>query len=209
MIDIDISSNLDEINDLLNDKTFKHAVRAARSGIRSGIRGVRKEAIKRLREKRAFKLKLLNKRIKFTGRVSGNTLDTLQGSITFSGKSIGLRHFVVGKVEPKPQAGVPVAKRRPVRVRVRKGRTVKIRKGFIARGRNNINHVFVRRTNKSTPLVRRGTQSLSHLINRPRTLTQLRNLGAQSFAKEFRRMFNGLMSGQIGKVNRSRLKKIR
>jgi len=206
-LDIDISHNLDAINDLLSKKTTKHAVRAAKRGIKRAATAIKTEGIKRIREKRNIKVSLLRQRFVSQGKVFGNTLDTVRGEVTFSGKSIGLINFVQGRKEPRPQKGIAVRKRRPVRVQVKRGKRTKLKRAFIAKGRNNKYQVFVRQGKRRLPLTRKAVNSVSSMVRRPRLRAQLNKRGRDMFQREFIRTFRGLMDGSISQANRRRLKK--
>ena len=101
-------------------------------------------------------------------------------------KAISMIHFVRGRKEPAKQKGIAVRKRKKLRVQIRPGSTVTLKKSFIAQA-NKAVQVFRRRP--SGKLAKRRTFSLKTFLEKKEVMSHLLEFGQKRYLKEFERNF--------------------
>lgn len=165
-----------------------------RRSINKTLVSVRLESFKLLKKNVKTTTKKLKDKYTETEKATGNTVDALQGSFTFNTKSMPLIDFVSGNKDPIKQKGIPVAKRRRLKVMVRPGSRVQLKQAFIQRANNSI-QVFRRVDNK---LKRLTAPSTAHIVNSSsdNIKYQIQKYGTERFSTILTRELNA----QINKL---------
>ena len=129
---------------------------------------------------------------------TGTNIALLKGEVRVSNKSLPLIKFVKGnKSEPTAKKGVPVRKRKPVRVEVYRGRRRTSKRLFIAKGKGGSYQVFNRQRKTGAPTFQSAI-SLGKNYDR-RLRTKIEALGVRRMALEFKRQLNVLKLKQSRK----------
>lgn len=147
----------DRLVEALTKFTNTEVKRANRFAINRTLITIRKEGVQKLNKLINLPVnELRNKHTRLRKAIPQQTLGSMHGNVSFSDNSIPMIRFVVGKKTPIEQKGVPIKRRRKLRVRVIPGRTVKLPHSFIMRGQ-----VFTR-TKQGLRLQR--SRSVGHLV---------------------------------------------
>lgn len=119
-VNLNISKDsLEKVDVFLDKLKTKALVNATRKSMNRSISALRTKANKEIRAKRKLKVSEINKRFFRITKAKGSNLSTLEAKLEVSGEAVSLIRFVVGQKEPRDQKGIPVAKRKLVRVEVK------------------------------------------------------------------------------------------
>jgi hypothetical protein len=132
MVEIHIFDKVDDLQRLL-DKWPRETIASARRALqRAGI-AMRHESLNRLRKQLRMKESTLkNRHMKLHKVVTiGGSIGSLEAVISYSKKPIPMLEFVRGNKNPIPQKGIPVKRRRKLKVEVVPGRRRTLQSAFI------------------------------------------------------------------------------
>ncbi len=191
-----IEVDLDRVKVFLTDIRFKALTNATRSAMNRSANVLRTRTNLEIRKHLKLKAGVINKKHLLVKKARGSRLESMESSLSISGKRLSLIDFVVGNKSPRPQKGIAVKRRKLLRVEVKPGRRSTLKKAFIAKGRGGKNQVFRRRTSKNNPIVKQSITAISTIIERRNLRTQLEVFGRKTFEKEFDRAF----SFQLNKI---------
>lgn len=132
MVEIHLFDKIDGLEDLLV-KYPKEIVASARRALQRASIAMRHESLQRLRKQLKIKESTLkNKHIRLHKVVSiGGSLGTLEAVIAFSKQPIPMLEFVKGSKNPVKQKGIPVKRRKRIKVEVVPGRKRTMQSAFI------------------------------------------------------------------------------
>ena len=181
--------NFEKIPVFLDKFTDKALVTAVRRAQNVALRKLVTRTSRVIRQKRKLKAKEIKDRFFKIKKAKGNMLSNLEASLTVDNRSVSLIRHVVGKKEGRSQRGIPVSKRKPVRVEITPGKRIKLKTAFIAKGRNNRNHVFRRRQQGPNPIVKQSAPALSKIVAESKVRRKLNRFAQNEFTKEFERVF--------------------
>lgn len=203
-----IELNIDDVFDKMREDIVKISKRAlpvvTRQALNRTIRDMNVEMKRRVRDKLNLKLSDINrKKMVIAKNASGTNIGRMDASLTMSGRSISLINFIRN---PKPtrQGFIPVAKRKPVKIKVGSSVTV-LKTAFIQRGKKNKNgegnlHVF-KRVGGRTYWKRQAAPSLAALSEREDINRPMRMLAQTNFEKNFKQRLDYELS-KIGRNKR-------
>lgn len=130
-IHIEIQDNFLDVAELFA-KHQKHIVAAARFSINRSLLTVRQESIPMIRKNLNMGVTAVRKRAEIE-RTRGGGFRSLVGSVDYSVEPVRMIEFVKGSKQPIKQKGIPVRKRRKLKVEVRPGKRIKLPGAFIQR----------------------------------------------------------------------------
>ena len=198
-LDINILHSFEQIPKMLDDFKLRQATQGARRAINRALVGGRKESTSLLHERIRMKKGQIKKENIAIQKAKGGSLASLEGIVSYNTKGLPMLLFVVGKKTPRSQKGVPVRRRRKLKVEVTRGNRRTHPKAFIAKTQGK-NRVF-RRPNKGTnsKLYRQHVPSISHFFNtkakiKEKTLAHMRDRFEREFSRELEVRLNRLRS---------------
>lgn len=184
-IEKDALKKLDVFLTRFNDKALTTAFKKASN---TALRKLSTQANKQLRTRRKLKKSEIKSDYFTEKKAFGTRLTQMRASLEIASKPISLIRFLKGNKSPRPQSGIPVKKRKLLKIEIVPGKTVRT-KAFIAKGRNNNNHLFRRRTKNQTPIVKQATKALSVVVTRNKLRRPLERFAGNELNKEFTRVF--------------------
>jgi hypothetical protein len=180
-----------KLGQLIFKEEKKVVFQAAKRAITRAIASTQKEAVSEIRKHLKMRPTEIKGKYLSSWGARGSNLDALIGRLTFSGKSISMIHFAVGPKQPKAQAGIAVAARKPLKVEITPGKR-RATKLFILNTRSGV-HVFARgkgHTKSGSGLVRKqSVMSLAHLVqnNNGDIIDKLKSHASERIAIEYER----------------------
>lgn len=193
---IQIEHNFLEVASLF-DKHKKEIVKAARFGINRSLLTIRQESIPMIKRNINMKTTAIRKRAKIE-RVRGGGLSSLQGSVDYSTIPVGLIEFIKGSKQPISQKGVPVKKRRKLRIEITPGRRLTLKSAFIQKVRST--QVFKGRRGKG--FHKQGVPSIGWVVfNRDNIANKLMFIGQDRFKKLFNEDLQKRIDGTFAAFN--------
>lgn len=202
MIDIQLDHDIEQARFYLTDLKKKALVAATRQAMNKSTTALQTFMNRKVRERRKLKAGLIKRKYFKLKKATGRQLRAMKAGVSVSNKPVSLIHFVRGGKNPTSQKGVPVNRRRKVRVEVTPGRKVTLQSAFIAQGKNGNMQVFRRRHKSRYPLVKQSTPALTKLFNDAGLVRDTRSFAGWRFQKEFTTAFNF----QVEKLMRSKRK---
>lgn len=202
-LEMKISVDLNSVKVFLDDVKFKALTNATRKSMNRALSALQTQASRVAREERKLKLREIKTRYFRLTKAKGNRLHEMKASLEISGKPLSLIHFVVGNKEPRSQAGIPVRKRKSIRVEVKPGRKVQLKSAFITRGRGGNNQIFRRRGKRSYPIVKQSVPSLAAVFSRDKIRKPLESFAQAKLSSEFEKTFQF----EINKIAERRAKR--
>lgn len=180
-LDIDIRDDFAEVGKIFDLIAVKFAGSSARFAINRTLLTLRKESIQMIDEKLKLKPRTLREKYISLQKAKGSRLGDLFGVISFSGKPIPLIEFMKGNTEPAPQKGIPVQRRRKVRVEITPGKRFVVPHAFVQR----VHSTQIFKRNKSKGFHKQGIRSVGNLVMTRGIGTQLQAIGQQRFRELF------------------------
>lgn len=208
MIDFEITSNIEAIPEWLDETKERVILQSARSAINKTLKSASVLAIKRIKltykvKPSGFSRKEIKKRMDII-KATGNSLFSINGEIIFKGEPIPILNFVSGKKTSIKQKGIKVRKRRKLRVEIRPGKRVVLKKAFIQDGPKS-KQVF--RSPKSGGFKKQSVPGMGLVINRPENKQALLRHVSRAFAKTFDNQVKFRLEKANQRLRRKRLKK--
>jgi hypothetical protein len=165
-LDIRIDHDIEKVIDQFKSLKKNAIPKATRRALNKTLDKSRTRMNQEFREKRKIKIGELRKQFQRVNRAKGNRITRMVAEVIPSIKAVSLIRFVVGKKEPRRQAGISVRRRRLIRTEVRPGKKLKRAHLFIARGRGGKFQVFQRMGSKRAPIGKRSVPSFARLYLR-------------------------------------------
>lgn len=188
---LDFESDLYEIENILNQFKTRDVVQAARRALNRAAVSVRQKSMDEFRKKLNVKEKDLRKRMR-VHTAQGNSLAKMESAVSYSGAAFPMISFVKGAKTPIAQKGIPVKKRRKLKVEIEKGKTFTAKGAFIQRvkskskgGESYAAQVFRGRRGKG--FKKQGIRSLGFIITNRGLADLMLDHGGKRFQKEFYR----------------------
>ena len=170
------------------DLNRKATPKAHRLALNKMIVSVRLESIRRTKIHFKLKTKPIKDRMRIT-RARGGNIKTLVATLSIQDRPLNLLLFKTGNKEPKSQKGLRIKNRPRVKVQVRPGKKVLLKKAFVQTGRGNKNFIFRRRSSKSRPIVKQTAPSLHILFSRPVFRAPIEEFAKRRYLIEFERAY--------------------
>lgn len=200
MLDIDISTNLDAIDDFLDDFTLNIFIGSARRAIDRTVVSARADATKHIRKTVNIKAKDLKNKIKI-GKAKGG-INSLQGFVDFDGAPIPLLEFVTGSNDVPNNKGVPIKKRKVLKIKILKGKSRKLRGAFIAK----VHSKQVFRRGRSGGFYKQSAPSIAEWMSRNNLRDPVLKRAQDTFNRTFKHEYQFRMSKAKAKINSASLK---
>jgi hypothetical protein len=161
-IEIRIDDNFMALAEAFTDQLGPNElVNAGRSAFNKTLLTIRNEAIKELRKRVRIKPGVLRNKYTWLEKARGGTLGGLTAAVAFSTRPIPMIEFVRGNKAPIVQKGVPVKRRRKLKVEIVPGKRHTLDKAFIQKVHTT--QVF-KRDPKADGFHKQGTRSIGFLI---------------------------------------------
>lgn len=181
---------LGDLEHFLNQFKTKDVVQAGRRAINRTVVGVRQKSLNEIRKGFNIKERDLRKRMDMQ-KAQGNSLGKMEGSVGYSEKPIDMMSFVKGSKDPIKQKGIPVKKRRKLKVEIRKGQPKTLKKAFIQKSKTGGSQVFKskRAQGKGNPtrFKKQGTRSVASMVNELGYGNKFTKYAGRRFEREFLR----------------------
>ncbi len=132
LITIDISSNIESIEEYLDDAKKSAVVSAARGAINKTLRTARTKSADLIGQRYNLKKKDIRGPMKIK-RARGSTLSKLEGILFYGDKKHGIIKFVKGSKSVIKQKGIKIRRRRKLKAEIIKGKKITLKKAFIQR----------------------------------------------------------------------------
>lgn len=199
-IDVSIEHNFDQLEGFLDDLKTKAAIESTRFSINRTLLTVRERSVEKIRQRLNIKVSDLKGggKGKKQGQLKmrkarGGSLHTMEGSLLYNSNAIPLLKFITGSKQPRNQKGIPVAKRKRLKARIRPGKTIKLRHAFIADVHSK--QVFKRISSDSRKVKKQGITSVGFIFNKAPFRKEIQMLSGRRFTELFereykRRVFN-------------------
>lgn len=156
---ISIQDNFLDLAEAFKELDARQLEAAGRRAINRTLITMRKEAIIEITKRVKIKSKELRERYISLDKPGAN-VSTLEGSIVFSGESLHLMKFVKGDRSPIQQKGIPIKRRRKLKVEITPGKRFILKGGFIQKA--NSPQVFKR--GRDSKLIRQTAPSIAFMI---------------------------------------------
>lgn len=202
-MDIRIKTNLREVDVFLDNLKLKIMGQATRASINKSIRATRTHASKEVRSYLNLKAREFKEDHTKSIMARGSKLESIYGEISFSGHEIPLLKFVTGDKSTIQQKGIPVKKRRTLKVKIRRGKSIKATGAFIQKVRTK--QVF--RRGRSGKLYKQSVPSVAHYIRTKMALRQsLERKAKDVYWKNFENQWSWRLEKERNKLKNARLR---
>jgi len=189
---VDIRTNFFQIEKGLEDLKRIHIIQSARRAINRALITTRKESVSLYREHLKLKRGDIVKRTTMN-KARGGSLSSMEGSLVFSGIPISLLTFVKGNKDTIKLKGVPIKKRRKLKVEIQPGKKLLVKGGFIQRARTK--QVF--KGKKGLGFKKQGTPSLGEVFRKNKFERKLLPIARQAFTSVFEREIKKRLEGIV------------
>ncbi len=183
-------SNIAELRKAFDPKLVNKALNRA---IKTASDRVATQISRTVREKYKVKLSVIKDHVTLRPIIDNGVINRI---IAYTGGRMSMRHFVVGKPEPKYNKRTGL--RQPVRVTIRKDRPRRVLKGaFIARGKYHREDtpllVFKRKGKKRLKIMKLTTLSVATMVANKSVIEKAVETSGAVMEKEFTRQMGLLM----------------
>lgn len=184
-IEFNVMSNLDELNVWIAQLTNRGLSQATKRSMIRTKPTMKKESVLMVKKYRKAKSRAITDRFKFKSKLNGNVLSNYEINMEIERKPIRILEFIKGKKEAQKKRGIPVRKRRKLKVEVVPGRARRLPSAFIEKGSGGRLMVLQRQGKRARP-TRRLTGVYIHHLFAQRALTEpiQKNVGRR-VQKEF------------------------
>lgn len=189
-LDIDIMADVFEAEELFRQLSRPQLLNATKRAMNKTIVSIRQESMKRLRKKLKIKESSLRQRHIFLNRAKGGSMNSLEASVEFSGFPIPALEFVKGNKDAIKQKGIPIHKRRKLRLEITPGKVFRMEHAFIQR--KFTKQVFKRGAGRR--LKKQGTPSVGQVVKQGMA-DRLRAFGAKRFATTLHQEIQAILKG--------------
>lgn len=202
-LDIRIKTNIYEVEEFLDRFKLKIMGQATRASINKAVRGTRTHAGKEIRSYLNLRAREFKQDHVKAMMARGSKLESLSGELTFSGHEIPLLKFVTGSRDTIAQKGIAVSKRRKLKVKVKRGRSIKASGAFIQKVRTK--QVF--RRGRGGKLYKQSVPSVAHYIRTEMTLrNSLERKAKEIYWKNFENQWKWRLEKEKKKLRSARLR---
>jgi len=184
--DLDISDFLDDVRgEALKEATVKATNRALSAAYREGGRIMEKE--RQMEKKGSSSLSYFDRAKQKKVRSSHYAADW--ACLKTSDDPLSLQNYVEGSKEPENQKGIPVRRRRKLRIKVKQA-SIEKSKAFIARVKGN-NHVFRLAPGQLIEEARakQATTGVHKILSREENQERMAEKGIAAFERNFDKIF--------------------
>jgi len=188
-IDISIEDNFDNLEGYLDDLKADAAVKAVHFSINRTLLTLRERSVQRIKERLSVKTGVLKSKhlVINKAKLGGLGFHTMKGEILYNTTPIPMIEFISGAQQKRSQKGVAVSKRKPLKARIRPGKTVTLKHAFIATVHSK--QVFKRRDTSSRRVKKQGIVSVGFIFKKPLIRNELQLLGGKRFTELFVREY--------------------
>lgn len=199
---ISLKLDTDAINKTANflNKVHREAIpKAMRVSIKKTIPTYKKAAVDEVFKRYKLRKGAIGRLMKTKTITRGKDIDTYFGVVDIKKKTINLIEFVKGSKKPRAQGGIPVGKRKGIKIEIKRGNVIRGRDRFIVRtkGRNSVFRRFAdakstgrgkQRTGR--PMKRQSVPSPTKIFKELKVRTPMSNEIGKKFQKQFEHQLN-------------------
>ncbi len=171
----------------------KDLVQGTRKAMNRTLLTLRQESINKITDKIKIKPKTLREKHIALSKAQGGSIEALEASIDFSSDPVPLIEFVKGSKDVIQQKGIPVKRRRKLRVEITPGKKFVMKGAFIQR--KSSKQVFKGR--RTQGFKKQGIRSIGFLILHRGIGERLVELGGQRFQELLMNELTTRMNGII------------
>lgn len=182
--DIKIRHDLESLTKEIG-RDVQAIVKGARTGINRGMKRVKTQSVKVVRETKNVEAATLRRRIVLKN-ARGSSLDVLVGKVFVDDRKINLIAFARNK-KPVPQKGITPSKRRKIQYAISKGKVRQHKRAFIAIGKGGKRLVFQRTGRKQRPIAPVNLPGIASTFDKPRFQFRLSQVADPLFNLEVER----------------------
>lgn len=202
-LDIHIKTNIYEVREFLDDFKLKIMGASTRTAINKSIRATRTHASKEIRSHLNLKAREFKGDHTKTFNAKGSRLENITGELSFSGHEIPLLKFVTGSTDTIKQRGISVNKRRKLKVKVKRGKSIRATGAFIQKVRTK--QVF--RRGRSGKLYKQSVPSVAHYVRTNMVLrNSLERKAKETFWLNFKNQWEWRLEKERKKLKSARLR---
>lgn len=202
-LNIDITSNIAHIQRSLGEVNKKVFYESVRYSIGKALIAGRAEAAKSLRERLNIKSGDVKKKIGITKPKAGS-FASLEGILSFDDTPQPLLDFVKGSKAIISQKGIPIKKRKVLKIEITRGKSFKMKGGFIQKVKST--QVF--RRGKSGGFKKQSAPSIGEFIqkgdHRPMIIRRMKEVFRNNIKNQYEyrmeRLANRLQSAPMDKI---------
>jgi len=184
---IEIMDNIAQGYEVFDQLKKNEVFKAARASINRTLTSLRKESVIEIKKEMRIQSSVLKNKYIWIDKAGGKGLRALSCSVVFQARGLQLIDFVRGARAVTPQKGVPVKRRKKVRVEVTPGKRFVVAGGFITQTASKGLQVMKRDKKTQGHLLMQTAPSLGALLlNEKKKLgARLQTRGAEIFQKNF------------------------
>lgn len=196
---INIEQNFHDLTKMMDEIAHVQILAGTKRAMDNALRRGRVITIKEMRKEINLPSSKIKARITIY-KARGASLNGVEGALGFSEKAIPMLDFVVGKKSNIKQKGIKVKKRRKLKVKIKPGKTIRLKGAFI----QNVKSQQVFRRKGQGPSVRKlGTKSIATLAFQRNMRPKIENIILKRFDREFRRQMSFRFEKTAAKYSRS------
>jgi len=184
---VEITENIAQGYEVFDKLKKNEVFKAARTSINRTLTSLRKESVIEIKKEMRIQSSVLKNKYIWIDKAGGKGLRALSGSVVFQSRGLQLIDFVRGAKAVTPQKGIPVKRRKKVRVEVAPGKRFVVAGGFITKTASK--GLQIMKADKKTKghLLMQTAPSLGALLlNEKKKLgSRLQTRGAEIFQKNF------------------------
>lgn len=197
MLEINITSNFLDVAEHFKDINQKFLYQSTRYAINRTLLTVRQASLDKLRKRIDIKQSTLRQKHIAITKARGTTWNNLQGVVSFNTDAIPMLEFVKGSKEVVKQKGVPIQRRRKVKVQIVPGKKFVLKKAFIQRVKTK--QVF-KRAEGQKDFHKQGIRSVGFIVMERGLGQELQNIAGQRFRTLFMQDLRARINGHVGKI---------
>jgi len=167
-IHIEIADELEKLGKHFKASQRTVLLKSVKRALRRSSNPLERLSVKRVQQFRSLNAKLIKQRwFRMKKRLNGMDLRKIEIELLILRKPLNLIDVIIGSKTPRKQLGISVRQRRPLRMRITPGKTVRLNHAFIAKGKkSSVYHVFKRKGPGKSPLVKQAAPSLNELFEK-------------------------------------------
>lgn len=189
---IDIKENIMEAYNAFDKLKRSEVSKAARRAINRTLVTIRKESVIEIKKDLRIKSSVLKNQYIWIEKPRGKGLNDLGGSVVYQSKGLALIDFLRGTKAVTPQKGIPIKRRKKVRVEITPGKKFIVKGGFITKtASKGLQIMKGSKTNRSHLMMQTAPALGTLLLNdKKRIGAKLQSRSAEIFQENFSRELN-------------------
>lgn len=183
---INIEHNFHDLTKMMNEISHDNIVGGTKRAMNDALRRSRVVVGKEIMKEIALSSSKVKARINIY-KARGSSLDAIEGALGFSDMPISMLNFVVGNKSNIKQKGLKVKQRRKLKVRLKPGKTIKLKGAFIQKVKSQ--QVF-RRKGQGPRVRKLGIKSIATIAFQRKIRPRIEEVFLKRFDREWRRQMS-------------------